>query len=154
MADDLAAAGIQLHFVAADSQPAAGVGMKTFVGLFSIAGAFGAAIAVAYYFVAHEETVGTAMLAVMTAALVLCAGYAVVAERAAALEGDEATATPADAAGDDLGIFTTQSAYPILAATFVLATLLGVLWSPIVAAIASSCLALTLWRMGAESARN
>lgn len=127
--------------------------MKTFVSLFSIAGAFGAAIAVSYFFTARQETVGTVMLAVMTAALVLCAGYAVAAERAAALEGDAADETPVDVAGDDLGIFTKESAYPILAAACVLATLLGVLWSPLVAAIAVAGLGLTLWRMGAESAR-
>ncbi|HKU81823.1 MAG TPA: hypothetical protein VJP76_06600, partial [Candidatus Tumulicola sp.] len=68
--------------------------MKTFVGLFLFAGGFGAAIAVAYFFVAHEETVGTAMLAIMTAALVLCAAYAAIAERAAAVEGDSPQETP------------------------------------------------------------
>lgn len=128
--------------------------MKTFAGLFSIAGGFGAAILIAYFFVAHEETVGTAMLAIMTAALMLCASYAVIAERGAALEGDAAHATPADAAGDDLGIFTKHSAYPILAAACALAVLLGLLWSPLVAIVAAACLGLSLWRMGAESARN
>ncbi len=80
--------------LAADSRPAsgvgAGIGMKTFVVLFGIAAAFGAAIAVAYWFIAHEEAAGTALLSVMTAALVFATGYAVVAERDARLAGDRA----------------------------------------------------------------
>lgn len=128
--------------------------MKTFVGLFSIAGGFGAAIAIAYVFVARQETVGTVLLTVMTVALVLCAGYALVAERSATVEGDAAQESPAGAAGDDLGIFTKESAYPIVAAACALATLLGLLWSPLVAVFGLAGLGLALWRMGAESARN
>lgn len=125
--------------------------MRTFVMLFLSSAAFGIAISVVYWIVAHEP-VGMFLLGIMTAALVFAAGYAILAERDADLAGDSEK-TPPEVAGEDLGIFTTESAWPILTASCVLATLLGVLWSPLVALAGIVCLILCLWRMGAESAR-
>jgi hypothetical protein len=130
-----------------------GAHVKSFVGLFLIAAGFGFVIAVAYFFVAHEEAAGTALLAIMTVALVFTAGYAIVAERNAGLVGDRPQETPNDAAGEDLGIFTTQSAWPILIAVSALATLVGLLWSPVLLVAGFVAFCLCLWRMGAESAR-
>ncbi len=127
--------------------------MKTFVGLFLSSTGFGLAILIAYWFIAHEETTGTVLLAVMTAALAFAASYALIAERNAHLDGDGQEVTPEDTAGEDLGIFTTQSAYPILVALSVLFMLLGLLYSPLLAFIAIIGLLLCLWRLGAESAR-
>lgn len=127
--------------------------MKTFVGLFFSSALFGLAIVVAYWFVAHEETVGTALLAVMTAALGLTAGYAVIAERNADIDGDSPEITARDVAGEDLGIFTTESAWPILVAISATFMLVGLLWSPLLAAVGAIALILCLWRLGAESAR-
>ncbi len=127
--------------------------MKTFVVLFVSSALFGAAIAVAYFFAAHEETTGTALLGIMTAALAFTAGYAAVAERNARLEGDREDASPADDAGDDLGIFTTSSAYPIVIALLALGTLMGVIYSQLLAGLCLMALVVVLWRLGAESAR-
>jgi predicted permease len=127
--------------------------MKTFVGLFATSASFGLAIAIVYWFVAHEETVGVTLLAIMTAALVFTAGYAVIAERNARLDGDAPDRQNGDVAGEDLGVYTTESAWPILVAICSVFVLLGVVWSPFLAAIALVCLILCLWRLGAESAR-
>jgi hypothetical protein len=127
--------------------------MKTFVVLFGIAAGFGAAIAVAYWFVAHEEATGTALLAVMTAALVFATGYAVVAERDADLVGDDPNEPTRDAQGEDLGIFTIKSPYPIVIAACTALLLCGVLWSPLLAIAALIGMVLCFWRLGAESAR-
>jgi hypothetical protein len=127
--------------------------MRTFIGLFLSSTSFGVAIAIAYYFVAHEETVGTILLSFMGAALAFCAGYAIVAERNADLEADKPAALPQQFAGEDLGIFTTASAWPILIALCALGFLTGLLWSPLIAALALIALILCLWRLGAESAR-
>jgi Flp pilus assembly protein TadB len=127
--------------------------MKTFVGLFLSSTAFGAAILIAYWFVAHEETTGSILLGFMTAALAFAASYAVLAERDANIDGDSEELTPKETAGEDLGIFTTQSAYPILVALSALFLLLGVIYSPLLAFIAIVALVLCLWRLGAESAR-
>jgi hypothetical protein len=127
--------------------------VKTFVVLFGVAAAFGAAIAVAYWFVAHEEATGTALLAVMTTALVFAAGYAVVAERDAHLVGDRPDETLRESAGEDLGIFTIKSPYPVLIAVCTALLLSGLLWSPLLAIAALVGMLLCFWRLGAESAR-
>ncbi len=127
--------------------------MKTFVGLFLSSTAFGVAIAVAYFFVAHEEATGTILLGIMAAALAFAALYAVVAERNAHIDGDGEDIKPEQTAGEDLGIFTSESAYPILVALSSLFVLLGLLYSPLLAFISIIALLLCLWRLGAESAR-
>lgn len=113
---------------------------------------FGIAIATIYFTNSHEP-IGTVLLGIMAAALLFAAGYAVLAERDADLDGDRESEGPADAAGEDLGIFTTHSAWPILIAVSVLFVLIGALWSPLVAALAIISLVLCLWRMGRESNR-
>ncbi|HEX3370463.1 MAG TPA: cytochrome c oxidase subunit 4 [Candidatus Cybelea sp.] len=128
--------------------------MRAFVGLFAIAAAFGAAIAVAYWFVAHEEATGTALLGVMAAALAFAAGYAVVAERDADLEGDDPNETTLRVTGEELGIFTTNSPWPILIALCTLALLTGALWSPLLGLAGLVGMLLCFWRLGAESARS
>lgn len=126
--------------------------MKSFVGLFGVAAAFGAVIAVAYWFVAHEAT-GTALLGIMAAALAFAAGYAVVAERDADLEGDDPNEISGAVAGEELGIFTLRSPWPILIALCTLALLTGVLWSPLLGIAGLIGMLLCFWRLGAESAR-
>ncbi len=127
--------------------------MKTFVQLFISSAIFGVVIGVAYWFVAHEEATGTMLLGIMTAALTFTAGYAVIAERNANLDGDRQDMLAPAAAGEDLGIFTIESAWPILVALSCVFMLTGLLWSPFVAAAGLVALLLCLWRLGAESAR-
>ncbi len=127
--------------------------MKTFVGLFLSSTAFGLAIVIAYWFIAHEETTGSVLLGIMTAALAFAATYAMVAERNANLDGDGQDLSPQNSAGEDLGIYTMHSAYPLLVAVSSLFTLVGILYSPLLAFVAIVALVLCLWRLGAESAR-
>ena len=127
--------------------------MKTFVGLFLCSAGFGFVIAVSYWFIAHEETTGTVLLGIMTAALVFAASYAVIAERNANLDGDRDDERNADAAGEDLGVFSTSSAWPILIAFASVFALCGAFWSPLLCAAGFIAVILALWRMGAESAR-
>ena len=126
--------------------------MKTFVALMLSSAGFGVIIAVVYWFVAHGAA-GTVLLGLMGAALVFTAGYALIAERQADLEGDDGHATFDTTRGEDIGIFTPHSAYPVLVAVCAAAFLFGIVWSPLVAAAAGAGFALCLWRMGAESAR-
>lgn len=127
--------------------------MRTFVAIFGISAAFGAAIAIAYFFVAHEEGAGTALLGIMGAALTFATFYAVFAERDADLDGDYPLKTNEETAGEDLGIFTTASPYPFLIAVCVLAMLTGMLWSPLLGIAGLIGLVLCFWRLGAESSR-
>lgn len=127
--------------------------MKTVVALFLCSAAFGLAIAVTYWCVAHQEATGTVLLGVTAAALVFAASYAAIAERHADLDGDRATMTNEESAGEDLGVFTKSSAWPILIAAAAAVGLCGIPWSPLLAAAGFAALILCLWRMGAESAR-
>lgn len=127
--------------------------MKSFVGIFGVSAAFGCAIAIAYFFIAHEEGAGTALLGFMTAALVFATMYAVVAERDADLEGDYPNKTNAEVAGEDLGVFTTETPYPILIAVCALATMVGILWTPILGIAGIIGMLFCFWRLGAESSR-
>ncbi|MBV8374756.1 MAG: cytochrome c oxidase subunit 4 [Candidatus Eremiobacteraeota bacterium] len=127
--------------------------MKSFVGLFAFAALFGLVTAVAYWFVAHEEGTGTALLGFMFAALAFAAGYAVLAERDARLEGDNPNETNEQVAGEDLGIFTTATPYPILIAVSTLAVLAGAVWSPLLGVAGLIGMLLCFWRLGAESSR-
>ncbi len=86
--------------------------MKTFVGLFGFASLFGLAIAVTYWFVAHEEGAGTALLGFMFAALAFATGYAILAERDANLEGDDPCSTNEQVAGEEIDIVTKATPYP------------------------------------------
>ncbi len=56
-------------------------------------------------------------------------------------------------AGDDLGIVTKESAWPILLAFSILWLLIGVVWSPFMIFTGAAAMLLILWRLGAESAR-
>ncbi len=127
--------------------------MKSFVGLFGISAVFGGAVAIAYFFIAHEEGAGSALLGIMTAALSLAALYAVVAERDADLEGDYPNKRNEEVVGEDLGIFTTETPYPVLIAVSALATMTGALWSPLLGIAGLIGMLLCFWRLGAESAR-
>lgn len=127
--------------------------MRTFVGMFGFSAAFGAAVAIAYFFVAHEEGAGTALLGFMAAALSFATMYAVVAERDADLEGDYPLKRNEDVAGEDLGVFTTETPYPIFIALSTLAVMTGMLWSPLLGIAGLAGILLCFWRLGAESAR-
>jgi hypothetical protein len=126
--------------------------VKTFVSLFLSSAAFGIVIAVIYWISSRDST-GTLLLGLMATGLTFAAGYAILAEREANLDGDSKTVRNADVAGEDLGIYTSSSAYPILMALAVLTFLVGAVWSPFILFTGLLAILLILWRLGAESNR-
>ncbi|HEY5341266.1 MAG TPA: cytochrome c oxidase subunit 4 [Candidatus Aquilonibacter sp.] len=114
---------------------------------------FALTIVVVYWFVADREVAGTLLLGVMVVALAFAATYAITAERYAKPEGDDPDPDDSKWVGNDLGVYTTRSAWPILVALCAAGTMLGSLWSPLVPALGVIALILCLWRLGAESAR-
>ena len=127
--------------------------MKTFVRIFMSSAIFGIVILIVYIFVAHAEAAGTVLLGMLAVALIFAMVYALVAEREANLEGDKKETSMQQWAGDDLGVYTPRSAWPLLVAVCVALGLLAMLWSPVIALLALVALILCLWRLGAESAR-
>jgi hypothetical protein len=127
--------------------------MKTFIVFFLASAMFGGVTGLVYWFVAHEEATGTVLLGCMEAALAFTAAYAVIAEKESELPGDNPDERAEEVAGEDLGVFTSYSAWPVLVAVTSLATLVGMLWSPLIGFSGLIGLVLCLWRLGAESAR-
>ncbi|MGH7736262.1 MAG: aa3-type cytochrome oxidase subunit IV [Candidatus Tyrphobacter sp.] len=127
--------------------------MKTFSGLFIIAGVFGFFIDVAYWFIAKVEPAGVALLSIMTIGLIFAAVYAYFAERDAKLEGDDPNTPLESVAGEEVEIFTTNSTWPIVIALSTLATLTGIIWSPMLAGLGLLSMLYAFYRLGRESAR-
>ncbi|HEY1428834.1 MAG TPA: cytochrome c oxidase subunit 4 [Candidatus Tumulicola sp.] len=126
--------------------------MKTGISLFVSSTVFGILIATAYW-ISSRHIGGTILLGLMASGLSFAAVYALIAERDADLAGDDPRMSQSQAAGEDLGIFTSASAWPIVMAAAVAVTLAGVVWSIPVMLAGLAAIALAGWRLGAESAR-
>lgn len=96
------------------------VGAKVFAG----AATFSLVAAVIYWITA-DEPAGTALLLAMGAASSGLFLFLVRRDRAGRMPADEPTARMEDAAGEDLGVFPSGSAVPILLATSCLVVATG-----------------------------
>jgi hypothetical protein len=103
--------------------------MKIGVRLFLSSMLFAAVISTAYGFTTHD-VVGVFFLGTMALALIIVAIFIVVAERESNLAGDREDLTAADMAGEELGVFSLESYWPILAAAGVTLTLFGIVFLP------------------------
>ena len=126
--------------------------MKTFVSLWVSSGLFGLCIAIGYWF-SSKEPAGTFLLGFMTIGFAWAALYSGIAERNTNLAGDAKDAQHRDRAGEDLGIVTKSSPWPLLLAVSVLVLLLGAIWSDFLLFAGLAAAIICAWRLGAESAR-
>lgn len=126
--------------------------MRTFIGLFLSSAAFAAVMSIIYWFASHEYA-GALLLGSMCCGLVFAAGYAMLAERSAQVEGDDPQMQHKEAAGEDVGIFTKESAWPAALALSILWFLVGLVWSDFMLFTGLAAILLCLWRLTAESAR-
>ncbi len=108
--------------------------MTTARGVFISSALFTAALAVAYWFVAHEPA-GTMLLGFMSAALTTIAVYMFLAERDADLYADRPDATMRDAAGEHVGTFVTHSPAPFWIAVALSGIVLGLVVAPAAAGL-------------------
>ena len=126
--------------------------MKTFISLFLSSGAFAAAISIVYWFSSKDIT-GTLFLGLMMLAFAWVAVYTKIAEAQSDLAGDKPETTHAQRAGEDVGIVTKATPWPLLLALCILMLLFGIVWSSFVLFLGLGGMLLCLWRLGAESAR-
>lgn len=103
--------------------------MKIGVIVFLSSMTFGIVIATIYGVTTHD-VVGIIFLGLMAVALAIVALYIIVAEREANLAGDQTDADPADSAGEEIGVYSTESYWPILAALGAACVVLGVVFVP------------------------
>ncbi len=106
--------------------------MKIGVTLFLSSMTFGIVIATIYGVTTHDA-VGIVFLGLMAVALSIVALYIVVAEREANLAGDHTDMSPADSAGEEIGTYSLESYWPVLAALGAATFVLGVVFVPGVA---------------------
>ena len=100
--------------------------------LFLSSASFSIAIAAAYWLAAREIT-GTFLLGFMAFAMCVIAGYMIVAEREAALDGDQSTSEDGAGSGELIGTYSIRSPLPIWTALAVGLVLLGIVISPTIA---------------------
>ena len=106
--------------------------MKTGVILFLSSMTFATVIATVYGLTTHD-VVGIIFLGMMAVALVIVATFIIVAEREANLAGDNADLNPAESAGEEVGTYSLESYWPILAALGTALFVLGLVFVPGVA---------------------
>lgn len=90
---------------------------------------FGIIIAAVYGMTTHD-IIGVLFLSVMALALTVVAAFILVAERESHLAGDETDLASSALAGEDLGMFTLESYWPILAAFGTGMLVFGVVFLP------------------------
>jgi hypothetical protein len=117
--------------------------------LFLSSTAFGAVIAIVYWSTTHERT-GTILLGIFGAGFLWVAGYLLVTRRRTPLDGDGAR-TPADLAGERIGIFTTASRWPILLALAATGTAVGFVLHPMLGVLSFAALLAVIWQLVRES---
>lgn len=126
--------------------------MKIFVAVFMSSAAFAAAISIVYWFASHEYG-GALLLGLMALALTFLSTYAFLSEKNAGLVGDNEQLQHKQAAGEDLGVFTTHTPWSPLLALSILWFFIGLVWSDFMIFTGAIAILLTIWRLGAESAR-
>jgi hypothetical protein len=126
--------------------------MKTFVGVFTSSAVFAVSIALVYWYASRDHA-GTLLLGFMFLAFSWVAGYSLVTERGSDLAGDDAQAQHKERAGEDLGIVTKDTPWPLLLALSILCLFVGIIWSDFLLFTGLGSMLICLWRLGAESAR-
>jgi len=110
--------------------------VKIGVRLFLSSMLFAVLIAGAYVIATHDY-IGTVMLATMAVALITIAVWIVVAEREADLGGDHPERDASDAVGENLGMFTLESYWPICGALATTLMTIGIVFLPGASAVAT-----------------
>ncbi len=122
------------------------IGLRLFIS----SAIFGVAIATAYWFSSYDYT-GTVLLGLMAAALIFGAAYMIIAEREARLIGDRPNASMNDGAGEELGVFTTWTPWPLFVAFGAFLLLLGLAMSPAFGIVGGMMLFFGLYKLMRES---
>ena len=123
--------------------------MKTTQRIFVSSCAFGLTVALAYR-LDTGELVGTILLGLFGAAFAFVVGYLATTGRGAQLDGDD-DRTPAELAGERIGVFSLESPWPLVLALCSAMLLVGVVLHPWLAAIALAGFLYAIWRLVLES---
>ena len=110
---------------------------------------FGFIVAAAYW-LSSREPVGTILLGLFGAGFLWIAGYLIALRPKAPLDGD-LERVPADLAGEQIGVFSVESPWPIILALSTAGLLVGIVLHPMLAIIAATTFLAIIWALAKES---
>lgn len=123
--------------------------MKIATRVFISSMAFGIVVGLIYWFVSYEP-VGTLMLGLFSAGLAFVSVYLFVSRKSADVDGDTQKA-PSELAGEAVGVFSTESSWPILLALAIALLTLGIAIHPIIAFFDFPIICVLVWRLIVEN---
>jgi hypothetical protein len=110
---------------------------------------FGFIVALVYW-VTTREPVGTFLLGLFGGGLAWDSGYLLVTRGRTSVDGDSSL-TPAQLAGERIGVFSIESRWPILLALATAGTLIGAVLHAMLGACSFLAMLWVIWRMVLES---
>ena len=123
--------------------------MTISIRLFAFAMAFGLFLAAVYWFDTRHAA-GTVFLAMMGLGFIWVTSYLFVSRQETQYDGDEERA-PSELAGEQIGVVSRESPWPIVLAMATAALLIGVVLHPMLAAFGSLAFLIILWELARES---
>jgi hypothetical protein len=123
--------------------------VRTGIAIFGGSMLFGLVMAAAYWF-DTKEALGTILFGMMGVGLLWVAGYMFATRRTTRFDGDEERA-PSELAGESIGVFATESPWPIVLAFATMSFVVGTVLHPWLAFFALIGLFVIFWELVRES---
>jgi hypothetical protein len=117
--------------------------------VFALSMAFGLVVSAAYW-LDTREAAGTILLGVMGTGFVWVIAYLLSTRKQTRYDGDEER-LPADLAGERIGVFATESPWPLVLALASASFLIGVVLHPMLGVFAMLAVFIVLWQLVRES---
>jgi hypothetical protein len=124
--------------------------MKIATRVFISSMSFGIVVAIIYWFTSHEPD-GTILLGLFAAGFAFVVGYLLVIRPKSELDGDMQR-DPRSMAGERIGVFSTESPWPVILALSSAALLIGVVLHPMLVPLAALAFFTAIWGLVRESA--
>ena len=110
---------------------------------------FGILVAVAYWWDTHE-IIGTFLLGLFALGFAFVVAFLLSIKPKTRLDGDEQRA-PAELAGEEIGVVSLESPWPVLLAVCATCMLVGIVLHPLLAVFALAAFLAVLWQLIRES---
>jgi len=123
--------------------------MKIALRVFALSMAFGIVVSAAYWFDTYESA-GTILVGVMGIAFVWVVSFLMGTRKTTHYDGDE-DRLPAELAGEHVGVFASESPWPLVLALASAALLIGIVLHPMLGVFAIIAVLIILWQLVRES---
>ncbi len=123
--------------------------MTTAIRVFASSMIFGIVVAAAYWWDTHE-VIGTIFLGLFGIGFAFIVGFLLAIKPKTRLDGDQQR-TPAELAGEEIGVVSLESPWPVLLAVCATCLVIGVVLHPMLAVFALAGFLVILWQLVRES---